>query len=50
MTYQNVSKAVKAVAKSLLMIPKYVTLFANVLRYRKTSIYYKNGLTCVIYT
>ena len=47
MTYQNLSKAV---AKSLLMIPKYMTWLATVLRYRKTSVDYKSSLTCGIYT
>ena len=46
MTYQNLSKAV---AKSLLMIPKYMTWLATVLRYRKTSIDCKNGLTLNLY-
>ena len=40
----------KAVAKSLLMIAKYIAWRATVLRYRKTSTDYKNGLTCGIYT
>ena len=47
MTYWNVSKAVK---KDLLMIPKYMTRHTTVLRYRKTSINYKNGLSGGIYT
>ena len=47
MTDQNVSKAV---AKSLLMIPKYMTWLAAVLRHKKTSIDYKNGVTCGTYT
>ena len=48
MTYENESEAV---VKYLLMIPKYMTQLATVLRYRKTSIdNCKNSLTGGIYT